>query len=145
MCCVNSLVLGERRHVWLWLCNIILCYSVMNIFVASFVFLHLTGTVCTVRSSAGEEVLFGSNFTISCIFNKNCTKEIFRNNKLIAFKPSSSVVSVENITELSTFACKCKDTQDLCGIDITPGCKLESFYYMWSVLSNLNDRLWPER
>ncbi|ROL44469.1 Interleukin-12 receptor subunit beta-2 [Anabarilius grahami] len=105
--------------------NIILRYSVMTIFVASSVFLHLTGSVCTVKSSAGKEVILGSNFTISCTFNKECTKEIFRNMKQISNKQfnNSIVVSVRNLTEFSTFACKCKEVHDPdpCGIDITPG------------------------
>lgn len=112
--------------------NIILHYSVMTIFVVSSVFLHFTGSVCTVKSSAGKEVIFGSNFTISCTFNKECTKHIFRNNKEINYTrfPSSSVVYVKNLTELSTFTCRCKENPEPCGIDITPGCKLVTFYNM---------------
>lgn len=112
--------------------NIILRYSVMTIFVAFSVFLHLTGSVCTVNSSAGKEVILGSNFTISCKFNKECTKEIFLNMKQISYKQfkNSIEVSVKNLTEFSTFACKCKEAHepDPCGIDITPGCKLVTFY-----------------
>lgn len=112
--------------------NIILRYSVMTVFVASSVFLHLTGSVCTVKSSAGKEVILGSNFTISCTFKKGCTKEIFWNKQPIRYKQfnNSIVVSVKNLTEFSTFACKCKEAHDPdpCGIDITPGCKLVTFY-----------------
>lgn len=112
--------------------NIILHYSVMTIFVASSVFLHLTGPLCTVKSSAGKEVLLGSNFTISCTFNKECTKQIFQNMEQISYEqfPKSSVVSVKNLTEFSVFVCKCKENPEPCGIDITPGCKLVTFYNM---------------
>ncbi|XP_067230916.1 interleukin-12 receptor subunit beta-2 isoform X2 [Chanodichthys erythropterus] len=83
------------------------------------------GSVCTVNSSAGKEVILGSNFTISCKFNKECTKEIFLNMKQISYKQfnNSIEVSVKNLTEFSTFACKCKEAHepDPCGIDITPG------------------------
>ncbi|KTG47911.1 hypothetical protein cypCar_00001743 [Cyprinus carpio] len=84
------------------------------------------GKVCTVRSSKGENVLFGSNFTFSCIFNKQCTKLMFRNRTLIKYKqyPNSSEVSVDvkNLTEPSTFSCNCKEERsEPCGIDIKPG------------------------
>ncbi|XP_067315993.1 interleukin-12 receptor subunit beta-2 [Pseudorasbora parva] len=85
------------------------------------------GTVCTVRSSIGKEVLLGSNFTISCIFNKKCTKQIFQDNEQITIRdkqfPNSSEVSVyvQNLTKFTIFACKCKDNPEPCGIDITPG------------------------
>ncbi|KAF4112282.1 interleukin-12 receptor subunit beta-2 isoform X2 [Onychostoma macrolepis] len=83
-------------------------------------------TVCTVRSSKGEKVLLGSNFTFSCIFNKQCTKLMFRDETLIKYKqfPNSSEVSVdvENLTVPSTFSCKCKvEYSEPCGIDIKPG------------------------
>lgn len=112
--------------------NIILCYSVMIIFVAPFVFLHLTGTVCTVRSNRGKEVLLGSNFTVSCIFKKECTKQMFRNGQIYKQFPYSNEVSVyvENLTTLSIFTCKCMEDPEPCGIDITPGCKLLTFYNM---------------
>ncbi|XP_016335822.1 interleukin-12 receptor subunit beta-2-like [Sinocyclocheilus anshuiensis] len=84
------------------------------------------GTVCTVKSSKGEKVLLGSDFTFSCIFNKQCTKLMFRNRTLIKYKqfPNSSEVSVdvENLTEPSTFSCNCKEPRsEPCGIDIKPG------------------------
>ncbi|KAK2889271.1 hypothetical protein Q8A67_014646 [Cirrhinus molitorella] len=84
------------------------------------------GAVCTAKSSKGEEVLLGSNFTFSCIFNKQCTKLIFRNGTLIKYKqsPNSSSevsVDVENITELNTYSCKCEKNPEPCGIDIKPG------------------------
>ncbi|XP_016431571.1 interleukin-12 receptor subunit beta-2-like [Sinocyclocheilus rhinocerous] len=100
----------------------------------------LAGTVCTVRSSKGE-VLLGSNFTFSCIFNKQCTKLIFRNGTQIKYKKkkklifrngmqikykkktiSSEVsVDIENITEFSTFSCRCEENPEPCGLDIKPG------------------------
>uniref|UniRef100_A0A8C0Y0A3 Interleukin 12 receptor, beta 2a n=1 Tax=Cyprinus carpio carpio TaxID=630221 RepID=A0A8C0Y0A3_CYPCA len=88
--------------------------------------MFLAGKVCTVRSSKGENVLFGSNFTFSCIFNKQCTKLMFRNRTLIKYKqyPNSSEVSVDvkNLTEPSTFSCNCKEERsEPCGIDIKPG------------------------
>ncbi|XP_051752447.1 interleukin-12 receptor subunit beta-2 isoform X1 [Ctenopharyngodon idella] len=81
------------------------------------------GPLCTVKSSAGKEVLLGSNFTISCTFNKECTKQIFQNMEQISYEqfPKSSVVSVKNLTEFSVFVCKCKENPEPCGIDITPG------------------------
>lgn len=107
----------------------------MTFFVASSVLMFLAGKVCTVRSSKGENVLFGSNFTFSCIFNKQCTKLMFRNRTLIKYKqyPNSSEVSVDvkNLTEPSTFSCNCKEERsEPCGIDIKPGCKLVTFYNM---------------
>jgi len=111
--------------------NIILWYSsVMIIFVAPFVFLHLTGTVCTVSSSTGKEVLLGSNFTVSCIFKKECTKQMFQDEIMYKQLPNSNEVSVyvENLTKLSIFTCKCTEDPEPCGIDITPGCKLLTFY-----------------
>ncbi|XP_052455676.1 interleukin-12 receptor subunit beta-2 isoform X2 [Carassius gibelio] len=84
------------------------------------------GTVCTVRSSKGEEVLLGSNFTFSCIFNKQCSKLIFLNGTQIQYikkKAMSMEVSVEvvNIKEFSTFSCRCEENPEPCGIDIKPG------------------------
>nr|XP_021332417.1 interleukin-12 receptor subunit beta-2 isoform X1 [Danio rerio] len=83
------------------------------------------GTVCTVRSSTGKEVLLGSNFTVSCIFNKPCTKQLFRNNEPIKYELSPRsrevFVYIRNLTTLSIFTCKCNDNPEPCGIDITPG------------------------
>uniref|UniRef100_A0A672MVD2 Interleukin-12 receptor subunit beta-2-like n=1 Tax=Sinocyclocheilus grahami TaxID=75366 RepID=A0A672MVD2_SINGR len=90
----------------------------------------LAGTVCTVRSSKGEEVLLGSNFTFSCIFNKQCTKLIFRNGTQIKYKKKTKLifrngtevsVDIENITEFSTFSCRCEENPEPCGLDIKPG------------------------
>ncbi len=104
----------------------------MIFFVAFSVLVLFAGKVCTVRSSKGEKVLLGSNFTFSCIFNKQCTKLMFRDKTLIKYKqfPNSSEVSVdvENVTAPSTFSCKCKEYSEPCGIDIKPGCKLVIFY-----------------
>ncbi|NP_001106977.1 interleukin-12 receptor subunit beta-2 [Danio rerio] len=87
--------------------------------------MHLAGTVCTVRSSTGKEVLLGSNFTVSCIFNKPCTKQLFRNNEPIKYELSPRsrevFVYIRNLTTLSIFTCKCNDNPEPCGIDITPG------------------------
>lgn len=109
----------------------ILHHPVMTFFVAFS--LLFAGAVCTVRSSKGEKVLLGSNLTFSCIFNKQCTKLMFRDKTLIKYKqfPNSSEVSVdvENLTAPSTFSCKCKEEySEPCGIDIKPGCKLLNFY-----------------
>ncbi|XDV35711.1 hypothetical protein PO909_005605 [Leuciscus waleckii] len=81
------------------------------------------GTVCSVRSSTGKEVLLGSNFTISCVFKKECTKQMFRNGHIYKQFPKSNEVSVyvENLTALSIFTCKCMEDPEPCGIDITPG------------------------
>lgn len=121
-------------HIFMRLGSNILLYPVMTFFVASSVLMLLAGTVCTVRSSKGEKVLLGSNFTFSCIFNKQCTKLMFRNGTLIKYKqfPNSSEVSVDvkNLTAPSTFSCKCKENPEPCGIDIKPGCKLVTFYNM---------------
>lgn len=110
----------------------------LHLFDASSLFMHLAETVCTVRSSTGKEVLLGSNFTVSCIFNKPCTKQFFRNNEPIMYEksPSSSevFVHIENLTTLSIFTCKCNDNPEPCGIDITPGCKLLTFNSYWWAL-----------
>lgn len=94
----------------------------------------LAGAVCTVRSSKGEEVLLGSSFTFSCIFNKQCTKLIFRNGTQIKYikKNISKEVSVniENITEFNTLSCRCEGNPEPCGIDIKPGCKFVTLYNM---------------
>uniref|UniRef100_A0A9J8BVJ8 Interleukin 12 receptor, beta 2a n=3 Tax=Cyprinus carpio TaxID=7962 RepID=A0A9J8BVJ8_CYPCA len=83
------------------------------------------GAVCTVRSSKGEEVLLGSSFTFSCIFNKQCTKLIFRNGTQIKYiKKNISKelsVNIENITEFNTLSCRCEGNPEPCGIDIKPG------------------------
>lgn len=133
--------------------NIILCYSMMIIFVAPFVFLHLTGTVCTVRSSTGKEVLLGSNFTISCFFKKECTKQMFRDKTIFKQFPNSNEVSVyvENLTTSSVFTCKCMEDPEPCGIDITPGCKPLTFYnldafskLLWALKSAISCSLWMQ-
>ncbi|XP_051996821.1 interleukin-12 receptor subunit beta-2-like isoform X1 [Xyrauchen texanus] len=82
------------------------------------------GTVCTVKSSGGKEVLVGSNFTVSCLFKNQCTKLIFQDKKkLMHVEFNSSVVSVDvkNLTKFSIFTCKCMKDPEPCGIDITPG------------------------
>ncbi|KAG1938533.1 interleukin-12 receptor subunit beta-2 [Pimephales promelas] len=81
------------------------------------------GTVCTVSSSTGKEVLLGSNFTVSCIFKKECTKQMFQDEIMYKQLPNSNEVSVyvENLTKLSIFTCKCTEDPEPCGIDITPG------------------------
>ncbi|TRY77659.1 hypothetical protein DNTS_005804, partial [Danionella cerebrum] len=83
------------------------------------------GTVCTVKSSKGKEVLVGSNFTVSCNFNKDCTRQVFWNNAEISYKelPNSNevFVFVENLTEPSIFTCRCTEDPEPCGIDINPG------------------------
>ncbi|XP_073708492.1 interleukin-12 receptor subunit beta-2 [Garra rufa] len=84
------------------------------------------GTVCTVKSSKGVEVLLGSNLTVSCLFNYQCTKRTFRNGTLIKFiqSPNSSSevsVDVKNLTKPSTYSCKCEEHAEPCGIDIKPG------------------------
>ncbi|XP_051987123.1 interleukin-12 receptor subunit beta-2-like [Xyrauchen texanus] len=81
-------------------------------------------TVCTVRSSGGKEVLVGSSFSIFCVFNKQCTKIIFRDKKEIehaSLNSSAVSVDVKNLTKFNTFTCKCKEDPEPCGIDITPG------------------------
>ncbi|XP_059426915.1 interleukin-12 receptor subunit beta-2-like [Carassius carassius] len=84
------------------------------------------GTVCTVKSSKGENVLLGSSFTFSCIFKKQCTKLMFWNRTQIKYKQfhNSSEVSadVENLTAPGTFSCNCKEERsEPCGIDIKTG------------------------
>ncbi|XP_050969127.1 interleukin-12 receptor subunit beta-2 [Labeo rohita] len=83
------------------------------------------GTVCTAKSSKGEEVLLGSKFTFSCNFTEQCIKQAFLNTTLIKQEPSNSPkemsVDVENITDLSIYSCKCKGNTEPCGIDIKPG------------------------
>uniref|UniRef100_A0A671T0H6 Interleukin-12 receptor subunit beta-2-like n=1 Tax=Sinocyclocheilus anshuiensis TaxID=1608454 RepID=A0A671T0H6_9TELE len=75
------------------------------------------GAVCTVRSSKGEEVLLGSNFTFSCIFNKQCTKLIFRNGTQIKYKKKTKRIFRNG----TTFSCRCEENPEPCGLDIKPG------------------------
>ncbi|XP_056606599.1 interleukin-12 receptor subunit beta-2 [Triplophysa dalaica] len=81
--------------------------------------------VCTARSNMGKEVLVGSDLTVSCFFNKICSKIIFRDGEQIKHdqSPDLNVVSVnvKNLTKLSIFTCKCNKDPEPCGIDIAPG------------------------
>lgn len=79
--------------------------------------------ICSIQSS--KDVHMGSSFQIFCVFKKECSKLIYRDNvPLHSINLNSTAVSVSivNLTRTTTVTCKCHGEPEPCGTDITPGC-----------------------
>ncbi|XP_076870906.1 interleukin-12 receptor subunit beta-2 [Brachyhypopomus gauderio] len=83
----------------------------------------LAEQICIVHSS--KEVHMGSSFQVSCISKKVCKKSIYQDgvekNNAINFNSTVAVINVVNLTQSTTFTCKCGNHLEPCGMDITPG------------------------
>ncbi|KAL7832692.1 hypothetical protein SRHO_G00297100 [Serrasalmus rhombeus] len=78
--------------------------------------------ICSIHSS--KEVHMGSSFQVYCIFKKECTTLIFRDNVPLQCTSSNTThvsLSIVNVTRATTLACRCEGNPEPCGTDITPG------------------------
>ncbi|KAL6458073.1 hypothetical protein MHYP_G00333030 [Metynnis hypsauchen] len=79
--------------------------------------------ICSIHSS--KEVHMGSSVQIYCvIFKKDCKTLIFRDNVQLQCTDCNTThvrMSIENVTQATTLACRCEGNPEPCGTDITPG------------------------
>ncbi|KAI4883349.1 hypothetical protein NFI96_011197 [Prochilodus magdalenae] len=77
---------------------------------------------CSVHAS--NEVHMGSSFPIYCVFKNECKARIYQDKKELQCSSCNSTYvrkDIVNLTQTTTFTCKCIGFSEPCGIDITPG------------------------
>lgn len=85
--------------------------------------------ICSVYSN--HEVHMGSSFKIYCIFKKECQRLIYQDEVSLNYSNLNSTVvimSIVNLTQTTTFTCKCRNEPEPCGTDIIPGCTYAAHY-----------------